>query len=148
MTPPNCPMGSKQSILEEAVQSPSVAMMRLSIEVDRQLRLILAATGPAEGLHGPVAHRSARPHSQKLWMSPQSFLKSLRGTIESFWSLRNDVVHGHVGQHLTIRAVDYGLRILKMLHAIPRRSYIVRLQRDAALLRPGGQALCARMFKA
>ena len=99
-------------------------MMRLSIEVDRQLRLILAVTGQLKDYTGQ-SPTEALDLIAKAMDESSVFPQSLRGTIEIFWSLRNDVVHGHVGQHLTIRAVDYGLRILKMLHAIPRRSYIV-----------------------
>jgi hypothetical protein len=39
------PLGFEEKILEEAIQSPSIAMMRLSLEIDRQLRLILAVIG-------------------------------------------------------------------------------------------------------
>lgn len=124
MTPPELPYGFETAILEEAVQSPSVAMMRLSIEVERQLRLILAATGQLQKYTGQ-SPTEALDLISKTMDEGSVFPKALRGTLEGFWGLRNDVVHGHVGQHLTIRAVDYGLRILKMLHSIPRRSYII-----------------------
>jgi hypothetical protein len=120
MTPPELPFGFETAILEEAVRSPSVAMMRLSIEVDRQLRLILAATGQLYKYTGQSPDEALRLIAELMTVP-----EALRGTLETFWNLRNDVVHGHVSQHLTIRAVDYGLRILKMLHSIPRRSYIV-----------------------
>jgi hypothetical protein len=120
MTPLELPYGFETAILEEAVQSPSVAMMRLSIEVDRQLRLILASTGQLQKYKG-----QSPTEALDLIAETMSVPQALRGTIEGFWHLRNDVVHGNVGQHLTIRAIDYGLRILKMLHSIPRRNYIV-----------------------
>jgi hypothetical protein len=115
----------EKAILEEAVQSPSVAMMRLSLEIDRQLRLIVAVTGQLKDYAGqsPI---EALDLIAKAMDEPSVLPQALRGTIESFWSLRNEVVHGgRIRQHLTIRAIDYGLRILKMLHSIPRRSYIV-----------------------
>jgi hypothetical protein len=120
MTPPELPYGFETAILEEAVQSPSVAMMRLSIEVDRQLRLLLAANGTLQKYTG-----QSPAEALDLVATTMTVPEALRGTVEGFWKLRNDVVHSHVGQHLTIRAVDYGLRILKMLRSIPRRSYIV-----------------------
>jgi hypothetical protein len=119
------PSQFENAILEEAVHSPSVAMMRLSLEVDKQLRLILASTGQLQKYTGQSPTEALDLLAQAMDES-SVFPQSLRGTLESFWKLRNEVVHGgRVRQQLAIRAVDYGLRILKMLHAIPRRSYIV-----------------------
>jgi hypothetical protein len=119
------PSQVEKEILEEAVQSPSVAMMRLSLEVDKQLRLILASTGQLQKYMGRSPTEALDLLAQAMDES-SNFPQSLRGTIESFWKLRNEVVHGgHVRQPLAIRAIDYGLRILKMLHAIPRRHYVV-----------------------
>src|SRR5258708_7701731 len=117
-------IGFEQKILEEAIQSPAVAMMRLSLEIDRQLRLILAAIGRLRDYTG---------------QSPNEALELIRGSVEgsvippelrdilrNFWDLRNNVVHGGRAQHgFAMRAVDYGLRILRMLQTIPRPSYIV-----------------------
>jgi hypothetical protein len=124
MTPPELPYGFETAILEEALQAPSAAMMRLSIEVERQLRLILAAIGQLGHYTGQSPTEALDLIAQAM-DEPSVFPQALRGTLESFWGLRNEVVHGQLGQHATIRAIDYGLRILKMLHAIPRRNYIV-----------------------
>jgi hypothetical protein len=124
MALPVLPLQFERDILEEAVHSPSVAMMRLSLEIDRQLRLILAVIGQLPNYTGQSPMEALDLIAKS--MEPSLFPQSLRGTIENFWSLRNDVVHGsRAGQHSTMRAIDYGLRILKMLHAIPRRQYIV-----------------------
>jgi hypothetical protein len=115
----------ESAILEEAVHSPSVAMMRLSLEVDKQLRLLLASTGQL-GRYTGQSPTEALDLLAQVMDRASTLPEALRGTIESFWSLRNEVVHrGHVRQSLTIRAIDYGLRILKMLQSIPRRHYVV-----------------------
>ena len=117
--------GFEAKILEEAIQSPAVAMMRLSLEVDRQLRLILAVIGRLKDYTG-------QSHSEALDLIGMSIEGSaippeLRDTLKSFWDLRNRVVHmGNAQQGFAMRALDYGFRILRMLQAVPRPSYIVR----------------------
>jgi hypothetical protein len=111
-------------ILEESITSPAVAMMRLSLEIDRQLRLILAVIGrlqnynvfePLQALDIIVKNTTGNTVSTEL-----------RDTVANFWELRNAVVHGgRSRQALTLRAVDYGIRILRLVKAIPRPSFVV-----------------------
>jgi len=112
-----------EKILEEAIQSPAVAMMHLSLEIDRQLRLILAAIGklgdyvgqsPNQALDLIAIHMNAP-------IPPE-----VRDTLNDFWNLRNRVVHGPDSkQRDAMRSVDYGLRILRIVQSIPRPSFIV-----------------------
>lgn len=117
--------GFEEKILEEAVQSPAVAMMRLSLEIDRQLRLLLAVIGRLQAYTG-------QSPSEALDLIGKSIEGShvpveLGATLKNFWELRNIVVHGGGGSQtgFAMRAVDYGFRILKMLQTIPRPSYVV-----------------------
>jgi hypothetical protein len=115
----------EEKILEDAISSPAVAMMRLSLEIDRQLRLFLATLGRLKDYTG-------QSPSEALGLVEKSMIghipAELRDTVKSFWDLRNRVVHGSGSQQgYAMRAVDYGLRILRMLRAIPRPSRIVRV---------------------
>lgn len=114
----------EERILEDAIQSPSLAMMRLSIEIDRQLRLILAVIGRLREYAG-------QSPSEALDLIAKSALRetvppSLRETLKEFWNLRNLLVHrNNPNESLAIRSVDYGLRIVRMIQSIPRPSFVV-----------------------
>lgn len=116
--------GFEEKLLETAVQSPAVAMMRLSLELDRQLRLILAVIGQLRNYTG-------QSPSEALDLIAKTAVGSaipteLRYTVDSFWSLRNLVVHsGPSSLGYAMRALDYGFRILRMLQTIPRPNFIV-----------------------
>jgi hypothetical protein len=116
----------ERTLLEEAINHPSVAMMRLSLEVDRQLRLILAVTGN-------LGKYSGQSPSEALDLLAQTAVgsripNSLRDTVQSFWDLRNEVVHGGSSREgYAMRSIDYGFRILRMLQSIPRPKFIVVL---------------------
>jgi hypothetical protein len=99
-------------------------MMHLSLEVDRQLRLLLAVIGRLKDYSGQSPNEALDLIAKSI---EGSLIPSeLRDTIRSFWDLRNRVVHGgNAQQGLAMRSLDYGFRILRMLHAIPRPSYIV-----------------------
>jgi hypothetical protein len=116
--------GLDEKILEQAIQSPAAAILRLSFEIDRQLRLILAVIGRLNDYTGPspndaldlIAMSNVKP----------GIPPALRDTLRNFWDLRNLLVHGReTGEGLAMRSVDYGLRILRMLQAVPRPSFVV-----------------------
>jgi hypothetical protein len=111
----------EQQILEEAAASPVVAIMRLTLEIDRELRKLLAATGNLAQYQGEL------PEAIRLLERANGIElpRELRDTLTQFWSLRNHIVHSQVSEHLALRALDYGLRILKMVKSIPRYSYVV-----------------------
>jgi hypothetical protein len=116
--------GFEEKVLEMAAHSPAAAMMRLSLEVDRQLRLILAVIDRLKDYAG-------KSPSEALDLIAQTAVGSaipseLRDTLDNYWVLRNQVVHsGASSSVFALRAVDYGLRIVRMLQSIPRPSFIV-----------------------
>jgi hypothetical protein len=119
------PLEVEEQILENAISSPAIAMMRLSLEIDRQFRLILADVGLLKDYSGqsPIEALDVMARS----VDGSTIPTELRDIIVSFWDLRNRVVHSSVPQQgYAMRAVDYGLRILRILRAIPRPSRIVR----------------------
>ncbi len=116
--------GFEEKILEEAIRSPSIAMMRLSIEIDRQLRLILAVIGRLKDYTGLSPNEAL--DLMETCMEGSLIPSELRDTVKNFWELRNYVVHSGGSQvGYAMRAVDYGNRILRMLQTIPRPSFIV-----------------------
>jgi hypothetical protein len=116
--------GFEEKVLEMAAQSPAAAMMRLSLEVDRQLRLILAVIDRRKDYTG-------KSPSEALDLIAQTAVgyaipSELRDTVDDYWVLRNQVVHsGATSSGFALRAIDYGLRIVRMLQTIPRPSFIV-----------------------
>lgn len=113
--------------------------MRLSLEIDRQLRLILAVLGRLRGYAGqsPSDALDLIAKSAEAANMPTE----LRDTLKNFWDLRNLIVHGEGPQHLVMRALDYGFRILRMVQAMPRPIYLVaesgvKLYVDRALSQP------------
>jgi len=114
----------EEKVLEMAAQSPAAAMMRLSLEVDRQLRLILAVIDRRKDYTGKSPSEALDLISQTAVGS--AFPSELRDTVDNYWTLRNQVVHsGASSSGFALRAVDYGLRIVRMLQTIPRPSFIV-----------------------
>jgi hypothetical protein len=111
----------EQQILEDAAASPIVAIMRLTLEIDRELRRLLAATGNLAQYQGELPEAIVLLEKANGIELP----RELKDTLTQFWSLRNQIVHSNVSQHIALRALDYGLRILKMVKSIPRYSYIV-----------------------
>jgi hypothetical protein len=115
---------TEERILEEAIKSPVIAMMYLSFEIDRQLRLILAVLGRLKDYQGNSPMQAL--DLMALDATGKTVPPSLANTLKGFWELRNAVVHGGDGNEgLAMRAIDYGLRILPMLQSIPRPKLIV-----------------------
>jgi len=130
-------IGFEQQILEEAASSPVVAIMRITLEIDRELRKLLASTGNLSEYQGDLPEAISLLEKGNALQLP----RELKDTLTQFWSLRNQVVHNQVPDHLALRALDYGLRILRMVKSIPRHSYVVRmsgikLYADSAATRP------------
>lgn len=126
-------------VLQDALKSPSIALMRLSIEIDRQLRLLLGAAG---GLSSYKTFNPVTAMNLLAGISGVVLPDALKNSVTDFWNVRNSVVHGGEAGNdgLAVRAIDYGLRILSILASIPRPTRIVRhvdvaLYADKACLR-------------
>jgi hypothetical protein len=110
--------------------------MRLTLEIDRELRKLLAVTGALSKYQG-----QSLPEAVDL-LNNLKLPRELKDTVSQFWSLRNFVVHGQSsGEQLALRALDYGLRILRLVRSIPRHSYVVyksgiTLYKDRTATRP------------
>jgi hypothetical protein len=112
-------------VLCDTMNTPILALIRLTLEIDRQLRLLLAPSGQLgryKSTNPPqaIALLNQRGVSENL---PPHLTKS----IEGFWRLRNQIVHMNSGgEALAARVVDTGLRVLRMLMDIPRPRFVIK----------------------
>jgi len=111
----------EQQILESAAQSPKLALMKLSLEIDRELRKLLASTGVLRSYTNQSVPAAIALLEQRVRMPAD-----IKLAVSEFWSIRNAIVHAEVEDaSIPLRALDYGLRILRMLRSISRPSYSV-----------------------
>jgi hypothetical protein len=111
-----------QAILGDAASSPKVALMALSVELDRELRRLAAATGWARG------QSSSRGILRAL---PEGIPDHLKDVIDQFWQIRTRIVHGAPAPDADApRALDSGLAILHAVQEIPHEKFIGRHLRD------------------
>jgi hypothetical protein len=123
MTDEYPPLLFKQALLRAAVGAPSGAMALLAYEIERELRLMLAATGQLHQYQGvPIQALNLLSKTVGEFALPES----LRSSVKSFYHLKHDLDHGGQPEQLIVdAAVDFGIAVLKVLHGIPRWSYVV-----------------------
>jgi len=83
----------ERRILEEALINPKAALMQLTLDIDRELRKLLASTGALSrylSLLSPTF-----PNGMKILasVSGAKVPEELKEKVSEFWSLRNNVVH-------------------------------------------------------
>jgi hypothetical protein len=115
---------TEREILEEALVSDKAALMRLSLEIDRELRKLLVSTG---------ALKRYMEQDSQTFQDALRTLGSVQGArvppelyqkVVEFSSLRNRVAH--YSSEVPLVAFDLGLSILRILRSVPRFSYIVK----------------------
>jgi hypothetical protein len=123
-------------ILQQAANSPKVALMMLSAELEKQALHGLATRGLLRG-------RPAVPLSQALSELHQyGFPPILEGSLELFKSARNKIIHGaDATDDDALRALDSGMTILNALNALPNEVHTVyqpsvNIFSDAACTKP------------
>jgi hypothetical protein len=109
-------------ILDEAAENPKLGLISLAIEIEREVRAVLASrgvetSGRDRGVHGGIAAL------QQQGALPPSIASSVR----IFWNVRNQLIHGIEEASLDelVRTIDLGLDILRALYAIPREVHTV-----------------------
>lgn len=108
-------------ILDEALSAPSLAIMRLSVEIDREIRRLLASLGRLSEYRG-----QSLPSTLNIVGRSTPVPSELRRAVDEFWSVRNQVVHGvAASENYVARALDFGFRVLRILKTIPRHRYFV-----------------------
>lgn len=124
-------------ILDEAATSPKAALLLLSVEIETQLRQLLAEL-PAE------FKPSTRgiPRMADALATKFGIPQSIRDAIKQFWAVRNKIVHeGRGDEGDILRAIDIGITILGFLRSYPRERHIVvhspvDVYKDQALVDP------------
>jgi hypothetical protein len=115
---------TEREILEVALVSPKAALMRLSLEIEREMRKLLVSTG---------ALKRYMEQDSQTFQDALRILGSVQGArvpselyqkVVEFSSLRNRVAH--YNSEVPLAAFDLGLSILRILRSVPRPSYIVK----------------------
>src|SRR5438045_2456577 len=111
-------------LLAEALVRPKVALMHLTLEIDKELRKLLVSTGALRRyllLQNPTL-----PNGLEILASVEGAKvpEKLKDRILEFWFLRNTVIHHD--SEVPARAIELGLSILRVLKSVPRPAYIVR----------------------
>lgn len=111
---------AERAIIDEVSRSPKAALLLLTSEIDRSVRLLLAALATTKrSLPFP---RAIHELEQK-GIVPKSVVEALT----RFTDVRNRLVHGHhASDDDIIRAIDAGLVILRSVQAAPQPIAIVR----------------------
>jgi hypothetical protein len=100
-------------IVEEMGRSPKAALLLLTGEIERALRMLLAALGMTKR---PMSMRKAVDTLERDGLVP----KELREAVNQFSAVRDRIVHGmDATDSEAIRAIDAGLVILRTLRATP-----------------------------
>jgi hypothetical protein len=121
LPPASEPSTISREVLLQAVQSPKTALMLLAINIERELRELLAATG----WHRMQRYTSLPAGIERL-AAETPLPESLKEAVQQFWPIRNRLVHGHaVEEDEILRAIDAGLLILTSIRAIPHEVNVV-----------------------
>lgn len=108
-------------ILDLAVKDKQAALMRLAIEIEKEL-LILHAT---IGLRNEYKARNFREVVNQL-VHRGALGDEMRKGLMEFWSVRNQIAHSHLSDDsILTSALDSGIRLLRLIKAIPRARYTV-----------------------
>jgi len=114
----------ERRIKEEALISPKAAFMQLLIDIDRELRILLASSGVLNRYLADKVQTFPIALQHLASASGAKIPNELKERITEFWNFRNNVVHGE--SEVPIRAFDLGLMILGVLRNLPRPTYIVK----------------------
>lgn len=101
-------------VLQEASRSPKAALITLASGIETEVQRLVAAIGHADKRRYPVRRVMRDPELSHL------FPPHLTISVESFWDVRNRVIHGKGTDDDAIRAIDIGLTVLQAIQAIPR----------------------------
>ena len=106
---------AENRILAEAAQSPPVALLTLSVELDRAIREILARMGNATLAENAASMVDAAAPLEGLL--PSDTLNALT----QFLDVRNRIIHGGAAAspEEILRAIDSGLVVLRAIRAVP-----------------------------
>ena len=103
-------------ILGSSVSDPRIGVLILAREIEKEVRQLIAGMG----LSGKSRFQGIR--DLFIILDERGALpKHTRGSLEIFWKLRNEIVHGKVveDEKNVIRVLDIGMTLLNALRSIP-----------------------------
>jgi uncharacterized protein YutE (UPF0331/DUF86 family) len=113
-----------QHFLIEASQDKLLALLRIWIEIEQQVRTIVATNGFLESSSRQSVREYVKVLAQNKIVSQET-----ADSIANFYELRSRLVHGRVGKTYReselLALIDSGLRLLEILRLVPRQTYKV-----------------------
>ncbi len=110
------------TILDQAITDPKVALIRLSIELERELQRLL---GSMDLLGNGRTYLSVRKAMEVLNRRHSPLPVSVLAAVDDFSRVRNLIIHGGDGSRAErLRAIDSGLLVYRTLRSIPRSTYV------------------------
>lgn len=113
---------SSDEILNQSTDDPTLGIVILSREIEKELRHIAASSGILKD----VQNKSVAYTFQVL-VERKQLADSILKSVKIFWDLRNKIVHGLdiEDEKQIIRVLDIGTNLLDTLKDIPREKYLV-----------------------
>jgi len=104
-------------IIKESSTDPKIGLIRLAIEIERQLKELMYTTGWFQNLKRFSVQESFE-YLTTNGVMPTNILSSLK----IFWNIRSKIIHGSstVNTDEIIRVIDIGLILLNAINSIPR----------------------------
>jgi hypothetical protein len=110
--------------LAEASQDKLLALLRIWIDIEQQVRTIVATYGFLQFSSRPSVREYVKVLAQQKVISRET-----ADSIANFYELRNRLVHGKLGntyrESELLALIDSGLRLLEILRLVPRQTYKV-----------------------
>jgi hypothetical protein len=110
--------------LEEAAQDKLLALLRIWIEIEQEVRTIVATNGFLQFAARPSVREYVKVLAQRKVITQET-----ADSISGFYELRNRLVHGKIGDSYReselLALIDSGLRLLEILRLVPRQTYKV-----------------------
>lgn len=110
-----------KSIIGEASVSPEAALMSLTVEIEREARLLIGSIGKLNDKKFISINEAF-----KILESHYGLPRYLPSSLKLFLDIRNQIVHGLGTKKANIlSALDSGITILKVLQSMPREIHTV-----------------------
>jgi hypothetical protein len=109
-------------ILKISIADPTIGIVVLSKEIEKELLKITASIGLLKELQNKSV-----AYTFQVLVERKQLADSILKSVKIFWDLRNKIVHGKEieDEKQIIRVLDIGINLLNTLKNVPRAKYIV-----------------------
>ncbi len=113
---------NSDEILKQSADDPTLGIVMLSREIEKELRHIAASSGILKDIQNKSV-----AYTFQVLVERNQLADSILKSVKIFWDLRNKIVHGKdiEDEKQIIRVLDIGTNLLDTLKDIPRAKYIV-----------------------